>query len=157
MPRQKPSTTALSVSITRNWQITFIAAVLLMWLSPLVYLAFWMSSSYISSGSLWYQLSTVAVGVAWFAGALWWSWNRYRTLLQRIFSAMFVVTIFAAIYGVMSTIETMLRFRYFPPAITYENDSGLLTAFGHEWLVMIIGVVLLYLALFIHKQRAAKK
>jgi hypothetical protein len=130
-----------SFTVSRPWQLLFIVTMFLMWLSPLFYLVFWMSTSYISAGSLFFQITNVVVPFVWLGLALWLIWDMYKTFLTRLFVSTFVATVGYVLYSSLTSIEEQLRFKFYPPTInTSPGDTSWLTAFGHEWLLAAIGI-----------------
>jgi hypothetical protein len=128
-----------SFKINRQLQLLFMLVMMLGWLMPLIYLAFWLPGNYFSRGTIVYQLSTVAIPLAWFGLSVWLVWDHYRTVFTRVFAATFVTTIGYGLFAVSAGIEQLLRMKYYPPVIA-ANDNSWLTAFGHEWLIDGIGL-----------------
>lgn len=130
------------VKITRTWQILFMLAMIASWLSPVIFLALWASGGYMSRSTWIFQISYTVLPFVFFTIALVAIWNNYRSTFERLFFGVFIATIGYTLYGCLSSLENVIRYKFFTPVISDTNDTGLLTAFGHEWLVMSIGVII---------------
>lgn len=142
--------------VSRNWQIAFIVITVISWFSWLVYLLIWSTKSYFSVGTWTYQVSQTVLPILWFAVALWFSWNRYASRLHKIFSAAFISSVGFGVFSLLSTLENTLRYRFYPPVIKNPSDNSLLTAFGHDWLIMGIGLGI-FVALISAKKYQSKR
>lgn len=128
------------VSISPNMQTAFLGTLFLLWAGTFATFFLWVSNSYISLGTILFQISQAGLPVVWYMISLWLVWDRYKTILNRFFYAGFVTLITFGMYLALSSLEQTLRFRYYPPVIADFDDKSLLTAFGHEWMIAGIGL-----------------
>jgi hypothetical protein len=126
--------------VSRNLQLIFVITTVFGWFSWLVYLLIWSTGQYYSAGTWVYQISQTVFPLVWFLVALWFYWGKYASRLHRLFAAALLTTIGYGLYGFVSSLEQTVRFRFFAPVIKNPSDNSLLTAFGHDWLVMGIGL-----------------
>jgi hypothetical protein len=149
------STQASTFHLSQPWQLGAIIAVILSWLVNFAYLALGLSSGYMSAGTIVFQITMSLVPILWSGLALWLVWNRFKRLLQRIFAACVIGEIGFAAYSSLGSMEQILRIKLYPPTIT-QGDTSWLTAFGHEWLVAGIGLMIFTAAIAFMKYRAGK-
>lgn len=142
--------------VSRNWQLAFIIITVTSWFSWLLYLLIWATKSYFSVGTWTFQISQTVLPMLWFGIALWFSWNRYSSWLHKIFSAAFISSVGFGVFELLSTLENTLRYRFYPPVIKNPSDSSLLTAFGHDWMIMGIGLAL-FAGIIVAKKYASKR
>lgn len=128
--------------ISHKQQVIFVAVVAAIWLTSFAYLIAWSLGDYFSSGNLIYQITQAGVPWLWFLAALWYVWPKYSSRMHKLFAAMLLAFIGFGIFNIVSQIESVLRYKYFPPTNQTPGDTGLLMAFGHEWLIMGIGMAL---------------
>jgi hypothetical protein len=138
--------------VSRNLQLIFVVTTVFGWFSWLVYLLIWSTGQYYSVGTWIYQISQTAFPLVWFLVALWFYWGKYTSRLHRMFAAALLTTIGYGLYQFASTMERTVRYRFFPPTINTPSDNSLLTAFGHDWLVMGIGLALFVVAIIWKKR-----
>ena len=143
----KKQTKKNSVEIGRNIQLAFILAVILTWFAPVVYMLIWLSTGYSSTGTRLIQLSYIGLPVVFLGLAMLYIRGKYAQKLHFIFMSILYAMIGVSIYGAIASIENALRYKFYPPKITDYNDTSLLTAFGHEWLLMGIGLVVFAVSL----------
>lgn len=127
--------------VSRNWQIAFTVVTITSWFLWLIYLLIWSTKSYFSAGTWVFQISQTVFPLLWFGIALWFSWSRYASRLHKVFSAAFITAVGYGLFQLLSTLENTLHYRFYPPVIADPSDHSLFTAFGHDWLVMAIGLV----------------
>lgn len=151
----KKKTSNSDLLLSRNYQLAFIIAIVLVWLSPIILLLIWLSNEYINAGSQLIQLSYIALPLVFVLVAYLFSMKKYKQPLHRIFMAFFIGTIGFSVYGALSSIENSLRYKFYPPQISDFNDTSLLTAFGREWLVMGVAITVFAITLAFrnHKQK----
>jgi hypothetical protein len=156
MPKRTPAPKKNVVfPVSRNLQIAFVATTIFGWFSWLIYMLIWSTGQYYSTGTWLYQISQTAFPLFWFLAALWFYWRKHGSQLHRLFAAALLSSIGYGIYQFASSLERTLHYRYFPPVITNPSDNSLLTAFGHDWLVMGIGLAL-YLLVIVWKKQLRK-
>lgn len=114
---------------------------ILTWCAPIVYLLIWFSNQYSSSGTRLIQLSYIGLPFVFLGLAMLYIRGKYTQKLDVVFMSMLYATIGISVYGAIASIETALRYKFYPPKITSFNDTSLITAFGHEWLIMALGLV----------------
>ena len=151
----RKSTKSSVFLVSRNWQFAFVAMVVLAWLAGVATTFIWASTGYTSAGTWTYQLTQAGLPLLWFLGALWLTWSRYLSRLHKLFAASFVAVVGFGVFQMLSSLENTLRFRFYPPHYT-ANDHSLLTAFGHEWLMMGIGLTM-FLAFVAWKKYGFKR
>jgi hypothetical protein len=141
--------------VSRNWQLAFVAMTILSWIVGIATMFIWASTGYTSVGTWTYQITQSVVPLLWFLGALWFVWSRYKARLHKVFAASFVTVVGYGIFAMASSLENTLHYRFYPPVIKNINDNSLLTAFGHDWLVMSIGLAI-FVGLIIWKKYVRK-
>lgn len=137
--------------VSRNWQLAFVGMAVFSWVIVAATMFIWASSGYTSVGTWTYQITQSGLPLLWFFGALWFVWSRYKSRLHRLFAATLMTVVGYGIFGTVSSLEATLRYRFYPPVIKNVNDNSFLTAFGHDWLIMGIGLAVFF-ALIVWKK-----
>jgi len=140
----KPQT---AVEISRSLQIIFTAVVWLSWLAPLLYMLLWANVGFMAFSTWVFQASYIVLPLLFFLPALVFCWRKTDNVVKRLFLATFIGLLGYTSYMIVSTIENILRIKFYPPVIMDTNDTSWLTAFGHEWAVMGICAALFVIVL----------
>lgn len=152
MAKSKKSTQS-DISISSKWQTAFVVVALLGGAVPLVSMLFWNIGNYVGVGTWAFQLSYGLLPILFFIAAAIYAWPKYKTTLHKLFATTLLAFVGFGGFNIVSTLESAIRYRFFPPVITDVRDDSLLTAFGHDWAVMGLGFVVFVLVLIWLKLR----
>lgn len=146
--KQTKEKSSRGITITAGLQISFLASVALLWLASIAAssLPALFYAGYVGLGTWLFQASMWLHPLLFFVIALFYSWKKFPQLLPKLFSAALVATVGVFFYGGVSSIINMFRYRY-NILMPDSNSSGIINAFGYDWLIMLIGLVLFGLVL----------
>ena len=149
MARTQASKEVLSLSA--NWQAFFVAATTVGWLSQTLAVAIVLVSDYTSAGTWAFQITSWLLPVVMFGVALM-LFAYYGSWLKRLFIASLASTIGMSLYTMFSIWEERLRNTYFPAAAS-PGDTSWWSAFGNEWFVMLVSLLVYAAVLYAVTQK----
>lgn len=138
MAKQSSSVLALSA----NWQAAFIAVSVLGWASYVANIVYtFVQTGYVSSGTWVFQVTTwlllplfVVIGFALL--------RQYRQVGARFFMAVLAGVIGQGAYQIVSAWENRFWYNYVATQPAGPTDTSWWTAFGNEWVVMVVCLAL---------------
>jgi hypothetical protein len=130
--------------VTKRSQQIFLGVMAFVYLSSVVspLLLFVGKGAYVSSGTWIFQIVQWLMPLLFFGLTLPFAYRHYRTWITRLYVAAFLALTGLLTFGALAGLEYSIRFKWFPPVITDIHDNSLWTVFGHEWLVMLVGLAL---------------
>ena len=151
MARAKAQKNPTVVTITTNWQLAFIVALVAASAVSTGQIIYGMVrlSHYVSSGTLMVQTSMWVYPILYLAIAWLFVQRRIRGTVPRLFWAILVTAIGMSIYGIVSTLSQVVMWE---THYTITGDS-VWSAFGVNWTVMGIMLVLYCVALGVIAKR----
>lgn len=136
----KKSVPSKVLLVSGHWQLAFIAATVLGWLTQAAATAFMFSTNgYVGLGTWVFQITWWVLPFAYLFIALG-LLREYRLWLHRLFVASLAATIGMAAYMIATTWFNDLRYHYWPPAAPSPLDKSWWTAFGTDWMFMLAGL-----------------
>jgi hypothetical protein len=127
------------VTISRPWQLVFLASVFLSQLVSIIFLAWMFGDRNNGEGiKLWvYQLTYWLQPLAYFLVGLLFAWRRIVGLVPRLFWASFIATagylVYMASSAFITTVQARLIINYGP-----DTNSHWWSAFGWSWTEMLV-------------------
>ena len=147
--------TTVTITLSRGWQLLFILAAFAGWLSQaFVFGSATIASGYVSLGTFVFQLTIWLLPIAFFLAA-YVILDQHAGWLQRACMASIAATIGLALYNAGAVWERFLWNNYFAGPID-ARDASWWTAFGNEWLLMLVSLVLFTAGLYylVHRRRS---
>ena len=148
------NSTRVTLTISSHWQVLFIVAAFLSWIWPIAELThvYTGPNSYIGSGT-WLVTVTFWVLPFLYFGIAYALLSRYPIVLKRMFMACMAAVTGMVLYTVGAGIERDLWSGMAHPIS--NTSTGLWAAYGNDWTVMAIGLVIFTAGLYIatHKGR----
>jgi hypothetical protein len=128
------------LTITRPWQITFVAIFVIYWLAIYVYegIGYFYHPGYMSAGTFAIEISFALYPLVYFTMAFL-LLPHHQNQLKRWFMAIFI-----ALIGMMTWILASMFINRLWPSLMYwsEKGTGIWDTFGGEWLQMITAGIL---------------
>ncbi len=154
---QKSPTTNKTVGLSPKLQVYFLIAITIFWAAEVgaVATAYVGPNAYVNAGTWAYQISQWLLPVVYVVLAYGIMRKKYHGFLNRLFMAGFVSSIALMLFYAFFMIENTVRFhlKLFIPDYT---NTGLWNAFGHDWVVMLLGLAA-YVAVLARQEEKLKK
>ena len=152
----KKSAVSQVLAVSGHWQLAFITATILGWLSQAAATAFMFATNgFVGLGTWVFQITWWALPFAYFLVAFG-LLREYRLWVHRLFVASISATIGMTAYTIATTWFNDLRYHYWPPAAPSPNDRSWWTAFGQDWLLMLGGLAVYTVLVGILVRRAKR-
>lgn len=137
------------LTLSANWQALFITAAVLGWLSMVAMtLLSYAESHYFSLGTWLFQMTLWAQPLA-FAMVAFFLLTHYRQVIQRIFMSCLAATIGMALYNAAYIWEVQAWSNYLSLHPISPTDTSIWSAFGNEWTMMLVGLVIYTAGLYL--------
>lgn len=136
------------VEISVPLQRLFLIVLLLAWLTPLAYMLAWSHETFMNVNSWIFQATYFVLPFLFFIASYLFVRTQSNPFTAKLFVSGLLGFMGLTLYGTVSSLENILRMKFYPPVITDFNDDSLITAFGHEWTIMGICLALFSLTLF---------
>ncbi len=107
--------------------------------------SFTVGRGYWNASGLLFQVTTVLLPLVFMVLGVLFAMRRYRTWLARFFAGGIIGTVGLFAYQALYSAWTVMSIRYH--WFTQQAYTGTWSAFGREWVVMLIGIALFVIAL----------
>lgn len=151
MARTKVQKNPTVVTITTNWQLAFIVALVAATAASTGQILYGMFrlSHYVSPGTLAIQTSMWVYPILYLAIAWLFVQRRIRGAVPQLFWAVLVTVIGMSVYGIASILSQIVRWE-----VHYTvTGTGVWAAFGVDWIIMAAMLVLYCAALGVIAKR----